>query len=424
MDSRPPTRSAGARWRAWLSALCVVLAAVLVPVSIVGAWGRVQLVDESRFVATLGPLAQDAHVQDLVIDQTQAAIDQRVQYDQLTGSVIDGISGLGLPSPAAAALGLLRLPAADGLRNLVDGSVAKVVRSDAFATIWSSALRDAHRTVTGAATPDDDGIVTLTDAGLGIRLGPVVDQVKQQLTDQGVGIARLIPTIDRTIIVGSGDEVTAVRDAYRVAAVAGAWLPFVTLALFAIGVIAARRRSVAVLWSGVALTFGGLALVAAIAAGSTAVSNAADRLQLSRLALDVVYRTVVDEMEHTAVIVAVLGALVAVAGWVLGDWSSAQRLRGVVGGLNSSARRDLARRGLDTGRPGLWLGRRRATARAALVVLAVVWLLVQRPLSFGDVVLIVVVTLLVAWVLEFLQRRPDELADQAPADAAGEATGR
>jgi hypothetical protein len=114
-------RSAGGRWRAWLSALCVVLAAVLVPVSIVGAWGRVQLVDESRFVATLGPLAQDAHVQDLVIDQTQAAIDQRVQYDQLTGSVIDGISGPGLPAPAAAALGLLRLPAADGLRNLVDG---------------------------------------------------------------------------------------------------------------------------------------------------------------------------------------------------------------------------------------------------------------------------------------------------------------
>jgi hypothetical protein len=79
--------------------LCVVLAAVLVPVSIVGAWGRVQLVDESRFVATLGPLAQDAHVQDLVIDQTQAAIDQRVQYDQLTGSVIDGISGLVFPHP-------------------------------------------------------------------------------------------------------------------------------------------------------------------------------------------------------------------------------------------------------------------------------------------------------------------------------------
>ncbi len=370
---------------------------------------------KSRFVATLGPLAEDAHVQDLVIDQTQAAIDQRVRYDQLTGSVIDGISGLGLPSPAAAALGLLRLPAADGLRNLVDGSVANVVRSDTFAATWSSALRSAHRTVTGAATPADDGIVALSDAGLGIRLGPVVDQVKQQLTDQGVGIARLIPSIDRTIIVGSGEQVTTVRDAYRVAAVTGAWLPFVTLALFAGGVVAARRRSVAVLGSGVGLAIGGLALVVGIAVGASAVAEAADRRQLSRLALDVIYRTMVDEMEHTAVIVAVLGALVAVAGWVLGDFSSARRLRGVVGGLNSSARRDLARRGLDTGRPGLWLGGQRRTVRAALVVLAVVWLVALRPLVFGDIVLIVVVALIVAWVLELLQRRPAELADPAPA---------
>ncbi|MDT7574805.1 MAG: hypothetical protein QOH17_1138 [Pseudonocardiales bacterium] len=47
-----------------------------------------------------------------------------------------------------------------------------------------------------------------------------------------------------------------------------------------------------------------------------------------------------------------------------------------------------------------------------------------RPLSFGDVVLIAVLTLLVAWVLELLQQRPDELADQAPADVVGGATGR
>ena len=395
-----------------------MLAGVLVPIAIVGAWARIQLVDEGRFIATLGPLAQDAHIQDLVIDQTQAAIDQRAHYDQLTGSVIDGISGLGLPSRAAAALGLLRLPAADGLRNLVDGSVANVVRSDAFAATWSSALRSAHRTVTGTATLDDGGIVALTDAGLGIRLGPLVDQVKQQLTGQGVGIARLIPSIDRTIIVGSGDQVAAVRDVYRIAAVAGAWLPFGALALFAGGVVAARRRSVAVLWSGVALTLGGLALVVAIAAGSSAVADVADRRQLPRLALDVVYRTVVEEMQHTAVIVAVLGALVAVAGGVLGDSSSARRLRGVVGGLNSSARRDLARRGLDTGRPGLWLGRHRRTVRAALAVLAVVWLVLLRPLVFGDIVLIAVMTLLAAWLLELLQGRPEEVADPATDEPA------
>ncbi|MBU4465815.1 MAG: hypothetical protein KKH75_08220, partial [Actinobacteria bacterium] len=56
------------RWRAFLSALCIVIAAILVPVSIASAWTRVQLVDENAFVATLAPLADDPSVQALVVD--------------------------------------------------------------------------------------------------------------------------------------------------------------------------------------------------------------------------------------------------------------------------------------------------------------------------------------------------------------------
>ncbi|MBN9169321.1 MAG: hypothetical protein J0J11_05275, partial [Microbacterium sp.] len=84
------------------------MAAVLVPVSIVAAWARAELVDEDRFVAMLGPLAQEPSVQQLVIDQTMAAIEQKADFEQITGSVIDGVAGLGLPRRAADALDLLR----------------------------------------------------------------------------------------------------------------------------------------------------------------------------------------------------------------------------------------------------------------------------------------------------------------------------
>ena len=39
------------------------------------------------------------------------------------------------------------------------------------------------------------------------------------------------------------------------------------------------------------------------------------------------------------------------------------------------------------------------------MVLAVVWLLALRPLSFADVVVVFLVTIIVAWVLELLQQR-------------------
>ena len=112
---RPRARRRSGWWRALLCAVCIVLAAVLLPVSIVAAWTRAQLVDEGQFVATLAPLAHDPQVQGLVIDQTVGPIDDKVNYDQITGDVIDGIAGLRLPPRALSALGLLKQPAADGL---------------------------------------------------------------------------------------------------------------------------------------------------------------------------------------------------------------------------------------------------------------------------------------------------------------------
>ena len=59
-----------------------------------------------------------------------------------------------------------------------------------------------------------------------------------------------------------------------------------------------------------------------------------------------------------------------------------------------------------------------------MVALAVVWLLLLRPLSFGDIVLVIVVALLVTWMLELLQRRPEETTAEtaaAPIDEDGRA---
>ena len=332
--------------------------------------------------------------------------------------MIDGIAGLGLPPRAVNALGLLRQPAADGLRNLVHGEVTKFVQSDAFVDVWTGAVRDVHRALTNVATSNGTGVVVLTGDGLGIQLGPIVDQVKQRLTAQGVGAASLIPSVNRTIIIGTGDAAATARVVYWIAVTAGWLLPLITLALFAIGVLLARRRSVAVLGLGVAVALSAAILIALFSAGSIAVSVAADQLKVSPSALNVIYQTLTDPMQHTALVAAVLGVFIAILGWALGDWSAARRLRTVVGGLNSSARRGLAQRGLNTGGFGRWLSRHRVLVRVVVVALAVVWLLLLRPLSFGDIVLVIIVALLATWMLELLQHRPEETT-AAPIDEHG-----
>lgn len=419
VDETAPAGRRPGRWRAPVSAICIVIAAILVPVSIVGAWARVQLVDEDAFVATLAPLVEDPAVQALVVDETMEAVSAQVDFEQLTANVFDGIADLGLPPRATEALSLLQAPAADGLENLVTQTVTRVVESEAFADVWATATRAAHRALTTAATSDGGGLVVQTDDGVGIQLGAVVERVKQNLLDRGLGVAQLIPTVDRVVILGEGDNLAAIRTGYAIAATMGWWLPVITLGLFGLGILIARRRSTAILGTGLGLAIGSATLAASLSIGSAAVGIVARDLDLSPSALEVIYGQLVGAMTQTALVVLLLGVLVAIIGWLLGGSRPAMGVRSATGGLNATARAQLAARGLDTGAFGSWLGRQRVLVRTAIAVIAVLWLFALRPLSVGDIVLVLVTALLVGWILELLQRREGEASTEAgvPADA-------
>lgn len=422
-NARLAAPSAGGRWRAFASAACIVIATILVPVSIAGAWARVQLVDEDSFVRTLAPLADHPEVQALVIDETMSAIQAQLDFAEITGAVVDGVRELGVGPHASAALGLLQQPLADGLAALTEGAVTTVVESEAFADVWATAVRGAHRAFTIASTSDGRGIVVLSSDGVGIQFAPIVEQVKEHLVDRGVGVGSLIPTVDHTVVIAGGEALTAIRTSYAVAATIGWWLPVVTLALLGLGIALARRRESAVLGSGVGLAIGGAALAIALSIGATAVSMAAVQLNLSPSALDVIYRQLVADMSHTVWVIALIGVFVALVGWLMGRSASARRLRAGTESLNASARRSLAARGLDTGAFGAWLDRNRTLVRVLIAVLAVLWLFALRPMGAGDVVLVVVVTVVTGWAFELLRLddQPATATDEAPAEASAPA---
>ena len=415
--SPAPQRPAG-RWRAFVSALVIVIATILVPISIVSAWARVQLVDEEAFVATLAPLAEDPAVQQLVIDEAMDAVNAQVDFNELTASVFNGIGQLDLPPRAQDALQALQAPAAAGLENLVTDAVTKVVESDAFANVWSTATRATHRALTAAATSDGGGVVVMTEDGDGIQLGTIVEQVKQNLLDRGIGVAQVIPTVDKVVIIGTGSALVTIRTTYAIASAVGFWLPIVTLALFGFGILIARRRSIAVVGTGIGLAVGGAFLSLAFAIGYPVVGQAAVELDLSPVGLEVIYSGLTASMAQSAAIIALLGVFIAVLGWLLGRSAPAVRSRQFVRSMNSSTRRLLASRGFDTGAFGLGLARYKVLIRVIITIVAVVWLYALRPLSLGDVLLVIIASFAVAWILELLQKRPEELVAPPEEDSA------
>lgn len=403
--------ASGARWRAFASALCIVVATILVPVAIVAAWVRAELVDADRFVATFAPLVQSVEVQDLLIAEATAVIDEQLDVTELTDSLFDGIATLDLPDRALSAIDLLRAPAAAGLRGFLDDAVGTVVRSDAFADVWAGTLRMSHRALASAATGSaSDGILVIDDAGLvGIQLGPVVAEVKQRLVDMDVGFAAMIPAVDRTIVLVESDALVGVQLGYRVAVDLGWWLPLIAGVLFATGVLLARRRSTGLLGAGIGLGSGGAMAAAGLGLGEYALALAAAGLEVPGAALGVVYAHVVSGMRQTAFVVVVVGAAAAVLAWSQGRWRAAVAVRTAVGGVNRTVRAALDERGLAV-RAGDWLQRRRQPVRGGIAAAAVVFLALIRPLTASGVVAILLMAVLLWWFSEILRR---------PAEAAG-----
>lgn len=428
-DSPPPTARpggpAGNRWRAFLSALCIVVASILVPVSVVAAWARVELVDETRFVETFAPLADDPQVQTLVADEVSTAIEDSLDLDTLVNDLFDGVQDLDLPPRALAALDLLRTPAIQGVQNLVDTTVTRLVQSDAFADVWEAALRASHRSLQAvAAGGTSSGAVVIDAEGqIGIQLGPIIEEVKKRLVDRGIGFAEQIPVIDKTIVVAQSNALTVVGTVYNLAVAAGWWTPVLALVLFLAGILIARRRSTAVLGTGVGIAVGAGALAIALGVAGSVLALSAPNLGVPAGALGSMYEQITGAMRDTAVVLTLLGAVIAVIAWMSGRWRGARAARSGVASVNTGLRSALLRRGIDTGGLGFWLYAQRVLARIVLGVLAVLWLMLLRPLSIGEVFLVLIVWLVVWWVSELLQRRPEEVAavDAARVEPADDA---
>ena len=72
------------------------------------------------------------------------------------------------------------------IRNLMIGAAAGVLSvASAFAATWDQTLRTSHTQLIGALNGDPSTLATITDDGLGIRLGPIVERVKAELIARG-----------------------------------------------------------------------------------------------------------------------------------------------------------------------------------------------------------------------------------------------
>ncbi|MGS0560727.1 hypothetical protein [Microbacterium aurugineum] len=397
--------------RSVVAGIVLAVAVLMAPIAAMGTWARLQLVDADRFVATFAPLAEDPDVQDFVADQVSAAIHEQVDLDAVVGEVFDGLRELDLPPRASSALSLLEAPAASGLASLVDNVIHDVVASDQFADIWAQSLRFSHERAVAIMQNSPDTALQLADDGvLSIDLGLVVERVKAVLTERGVGFADLIPQIERSIPIAQADALVLVRTVYQIAVAAGFWLPWVVLGLVVGGILISRNRPRALFWTSAALAVAFLLLSAGMGIGRVFFIGAVSPSIMTAAAAESLFDQVTSLLSSTIAALALVGVLVAVWAWIAGSSRSAVALRGVLASGFAAIRRTWERRGLSTGRFGLAVDRFHGPIVIAGMAVALLILIMTRPVSFGSVVG-VSVGLVVFLILVELVRRPSTATD-------------
>ncbi|MFC8227448.1 hypothetical protein [Streptomyces sp. NPDC057287] len=268
-----------------LSAVLLVLLAVLVPLSALSAWVDLELDDTDRYLAAVSPLASDADVRDtvatLVTDEAMKNIDAG--------------------------------PLQESVAKFLHETALSFTTTEAFQRAWDSANRTAHQAVTDSLHGDDGQAVT-------IDLAPVIEEVKKELVSSGVPFADQIPVQETSITVLPADRADDLRSSFRWLRYCSVWpaVGTVVLLVLVLGLSLVRGGLRAFLTTA-AVTGGGLVLGAALLRIAVAVGR--DRVLdevpgTDRDGAAAVFDALTASLRTTAWIVLLVGAVLVVGGIV------------------------------------------------------------------------------------------------------------
>jgi hypothetical protein len=404
-------------WRPILSAVLIVVGCLLAPVALATVWVHNQVADTDRFVATASPLIRDPSVQAVLTDRVTDTVFTYVDVRQVADDAVDALAAQGLPPRVTDRLHDLTGPLANSVRNFVHTRVAALFASEQFAQAWDRTIRVAHEQANAVLSGETSAIAIQGDK-VTLDLAPFIEAAKQQLVDAGLTAANRVPDVHPTIAIADASGLVKAQGAYTTLDRLATWLPWVAIALLALGVYLGRHHRRALVASGLGFAVSMLVLAAALAITRAVLVGAVPNRAAapSSAAYDILVRFLRDGLR----MLLVLGLVVALGAFLAGPSTTAVRIRrGVVRAL--AWLRD--RTGLRTGKVGAWVHTYRGVLRGAALGLGVlIFVFLDRPSGLA-VLLIALLLVVFLAVIQFLDRPQATASTGAgPTQKAGDVT--
>jgi hypothetical protein len=389
-------------WRGPVATLLILVGCVLAPVSVVAVWSANQVSDTGRYVANVTPLVHNPAIQNALTDKITNKITSQLDVAGLTNQAAALLVSKGL-TRVGMLLKTFSSSIASSVGGFIHGQVHRIVASAAFARVWVQANTVVHQELVKALSGQGGSAVSVSNGQVVVGLGPLIDQVKQDLSARGFTLVNSLPPINPTFPLFSAKYLVKAQSAYRLINDLKIVLPILTLLLLAAGVYVARRRRRALVGAGLGfaasmLVLGaGLTIFRSMYLSSIPASLPAD-------AAAALFDTLVRFIRQALRTLLVVGLVVAAAAFLTGPSNAAVRIRATFASGLAWIRRHGERAGPRAGPVGMWTYAHRTGLRVSAVALAaLVFVFWGQPTGLV-VIGIVLVLLVVLGLIELIGR--------------------
>jgi hypothetical protein len=361
------------------------LGAVLALVSIFAVWANRQMLDADHWADTSSRLLRDDDIRGQI---SQIAVDQVYANVDVRGEVANA-----LPPRLQALAG----PAANGLRELAQQRMNRVLQRPRVEQLWEAANRVTAQQFINIAKGDSKAITQNGNAVI-LDLRPIVLDLATRLGLPASTVDRIPPDVAKVKIM-DGNQVGFLQDA--VAALQGLGVVLPALALIVLGLavyLSGPRRRETLLAAGLILIAVGLLVLIVRRVAGGAVVDSLAKTDAVRPAAESTWAIGTRILQQIAWAQIVIGIPVVFAAWLAGPRDTAVGLRRWM----APAMRE---------RPGLvW------SALAVIVLLVLAW--GPIPATRMPVTILLIIGLS-AWAFAVLRR---QCIREFPEEPAGERT--
>jgi hypothetical protein len=298
----------------FIGIVLLFLAGVSAIFGIASFWTARAILDEDTWVATSNAIVNNPEVQDDVARAIATQIVTVVGIDDLVGGV--------LPGPLSSFSGTVT----ETVTDLITVATVQVVKTEAFVSVWESAVRATHEEFVRAV--DGSGrFVSIDSQGLSLDLGSSLAEIDNQLNQRGIDILDNVnlSSINLKIPLVDAPGLQQIESWVQVLRVGSIVFPAVAVIAAMGGLLVARRRWFAVM-AGAVGVFVGAGVIALIT--STGRDRAIEEISGGVLGVSsagVIVDEVLSGLDRALLVACGLAAVALVGGLMAAIFSSRSR---------------------------------------------------------------------------------------------------